>query len=105
MTDRAGAATPPSAQRRLSGTLLWLPRCQGFHRHIPCPCTVVSPVKQAAGCSGAQPIGPRTDADAAQVEPIGIPAGLQRAGAVGKPVGVQFAGVIEKFEPLIVKMD
>lgn len=47
---------------------------------------------------GAQAIGPRRDSDAAEVEPVRVPAGYDRRLALGAPVAVQAHGFAELFE-------
>lgn len=46
----------------------------------------------------------RGDANASQIETIGIPARLDSRICVGESVGVQSASFVEKFEALVIEM-
>ena len=68
-------------------------------------CPAVGPVEEVASRVTAQPMRGRSDPDAAQVQPVRVPAGLQRWFARGQAIGVQPAGFEQHLEPIVVEVN
>ena len=75
-----------------------------FCRGVAGDSTVVGPIHHASSLFGAQESFVRGDADAAEIEAIGIPAGLDGRVCLGESVGVQSAGFVKEFEAVVVEM-
>lgn len=65
---------------------------------------VVGPIHQIACRIGAESAGMRGDSDAAEIESIGIPAGLDRGISLGKSVSMRPASFVEQLEAIIIEM-
>src|SRR6516225_6269834 len=68
-------------------------------------CPLMGPGQQVPCCVSAKPMWPRRNADAAEVEAICIPAGLQRHVAFDESAGVQPACLEQQLELRIIEMD
>ena len=75
-----------------------------FCRGVAGDSAVVGPIHHASRLFGAQESFVRGDADAAEIEAIGIPAGLDGRVCLGESVGVQSAGFVKEFEAVVVEM-
>jgi hypothetical protein len=66
---------------------------------------VIRPSDELPGGVGAESVGLGGDPDAAQIQPIGVPAGLQCWVAVRVAVGMQTAGLEEQLESGVVEVN
>ena len=65
----------------------------------------IRPVYERAGGIGTKPIRARGDSNPAEVEAVGIPAGLKGGIARGEAVGVKAAGFEELLETAVVEVN
>src|SRR4051812_16501059 len=81
------------------------PGLQHFGRPMAVPGALMGPGDEGTGGLGAEEAGGRGDADATEVEAVGVPAGGEGR-VVGDPaVGVEEAGLEEEVEASVVEVD